>query len=90
MPFALAGRTIRLELTLERVSGCREKPTTRFFLAVADARPGDVLELEADEDVVPSRIAVEALESEGFEVEALERLGPRYRLRAVKPGGEGG
>ena len=78
----LAGRLVRLDLTLESVTGCREKPTTRFFLAVAEAGPGDRLEVVADEEVLPRRLAVEALEAEGFTVEEVEEAGHRYRLVA--------
>ncbi|MEB3817057.1 MAG: hypothetical protein LRS46_03850 [Desulfurococcales archaeon] len=82
----MCARRIVLELTTEKVTGCRERPSLRFMAALAEAERGDYVILVADEDIIPSDIALASFKEEGFSVKSFERSLWRYRIEAVKEG----
>jgi len=78
----------RFLLTVEAFKGCGGRPRYRLLLGLAEAAPGEEVEIVGEDAVLGFDTLLGMLEDEGFDYEVLERddLLGSYRVAARRRG----
>jgi hypothetical protein len=82
--YLMVGNVHRLELSPGSIGECREGPSRLLLMKIAEMNSGDRIIIEGVDEVIPFRIVVEVLESEGFQITGEHRDPPLYTIEAVK------